>query len=126
MSISPLLPGVSLVIHPRLLSKGLVGNCGNQTIRLLQQSEEEEKRDGLTARRSRVDLQEARPTCTPITAAYDSSSQTNFSVPRYRVESDVSGRYRHVEIVPPLRMLIHVAAKDLGLVVIDIFVKIPD
>ena len=42
------------------------------------------------------------------------------------MKSDVSGRYRHIEIVPPLRMLIHVAAKDLGLVVVETFVEIPD
>ena len=27
MAISPLRPGVALVVHPRFLTKGLVGNC---------------------------------------------------------------------------------------------------
>ncbi len=41
------------------------------------------------------------------------------------MKPDISGRHGQVQVVPPLRVLVHVAAENLGLEMVDILVVEP-
>lgn len=125
MAISPLRPRVSLVVHPRVFTEGLVGNWKNGSI-WISNVINAFSFSSYTTRWSRVDLEETRTTATLVTASKDPSPHANLAMPRHRMEPHVASSHRHVQIVPPLRPFVHVAAKYFRLKMVDIFVEKPD
>lgn len=104
MAISPLRPGVALVVHPRFLTKGLVGNATG----------------------TRVDLQETGAALAFVAATDNAGSHANLAMPRYRVKTDVTGGYWRVEIVSSLSVLVHVSPEYFRLEMVEILVEKPD
>lgn len=69
----------------------------------------------LTASGNGVDLEKARPALAVRLerTSEQSGAQADAVTPRQRVQTDVSGAKRVIEIVPPLRVLVHIGAEDL-------------
>merc|ERR1719384_343247 len=101
----PLLPGVALVVHP-----------GGALERLVRDA------SGLG-----VDPEEARAAVLSLMVTPNGPGpQPNPLAPSERVQPHVAGDHGHVEVVPPLRLDVHVAAEYLGLQVVGVLVVKPD
>ena len=80
----------------------------------------------LTTWRSRINLHETSSAISIISTSYDSSSQSNFAMPGYRMKSNISGSHWGVQIMPPFCMFIHIASKYFWFIMVNVFVKEPD
>lgn len=75
-----------------------------------------------------IDLHQALLEVTPMLGwtANDSCSEADAFVPGLGVNSDESSHHRLIEVMPSLRLRVHVATKDLGLQVVGVLVEEPD
>ena len=60
-----------------------------------------------------VDPEEARPTVPGVRAANHPGPQPDPLPPGERVDPQVARHHRHIQVVPPLRLDVHVATEDL-------------
>ena len=67
----------------------------------------------LTTSSPLVDFEEARPTVPRVGTTDHPGSQTDPLPPGERVDSQVTGHHRHVQVVPAFRLDVHVATEDL-------------
>ena len=95
VSVLPLFPSVSLVVHPGLALEGFIGHTASLG----------------------VDSEEAWATVSTVRTPDDAGPQSDPLPPGERMNPDVASHHRHVEIVSPLCPNVHVASKYLNVCV---------
>ena len=116
MPVLPLLPGVSLVVHPGLPLEGFIGDC--KVITALQSFTLQSPHClSLTTASLGVDSEEAGAAVSTVRTPDDAGPQSDPLPPGERMNPYVASHHRDVEIVSPLCPNVHIATKYLNICV---------